>query len=93
MDTEVYCGDYITCGGMRVPYVFTIGQNRIYVKYDIGDGQREKSMKAVADEFGEFSWRLAGKKIYFNSPTQLKRLFTEFDSYARATFKYVTGVM
>ena len=93
MDIEVYCGDYIRKDGSKIPYVFMIGCNNLYVKYDAGDGQREKQIRAVTDENGDISWRLTHKKIYYRSPAQLKHLFTEFDSYANATFRHMTGLI
>lgn len=93
MDIEAYCGDYLAKDGRKIPYVFMIGRNNLYLKYDAGDGQREKSIRAVTDENGDISWRLTRKKIYYRSPAQLKHLFTEFDSYASATFRHITGIM
>ena len=93
MDMEVYCGDYLTKDGRKIPFVFEIGCNNLYVKYDDGNGQREKSVRAVTDEYGDISWRLAGKKIYYRSPAQLKHLFTEFGDYARATFRHITEII
>lgn len=90
---EVYVGDYIAKDGRRIPYVFEIGYNRLYVKYDAGSGQMEKSAKAVTDEYGDVSWRLLKNKICYRSPSQLKRLFTEFDGFANATFRHMTGIM
>lgn len=93
MNIETYCGDYKAKDGRTVPYVFTIGCNNLYVKYDAGDGQIQKSIRAVTDENGDISWRLTRKKIYYRSPSQLKHLFMEFDAYANATFRHITGIM
>lgn len=90
---EVYCGDYNARDGRKIPYVMEIGARNLWIKYDEGLGQEEKSIRAVTDETSDVSWGLTKKRIYYRDPVQLKHLFEEFDAYANATFRRVTGII
>lgn len=90
---EIYCGEYTTSAGQKIPYVMTIGEaNLCWIKYDLGDGQREKVIKAEVDEQSEYSWKIKRRTLYYKSPKQLLRLFNEFDAYANMTFRKFTGI-
>lgn len=89
---EIYCGDYFAKDGRKIPYVMEIGERLFSVKYDDGAGQKQKIMKARAFENGNVKWRLNMRSITYQSPSQLRHLFEEFDAYASATFRHITGI-
>lgn len=89
---EIYSGEYITAQGEKIPYIIEIGWNHIYIIYDRGEGRREQEVKAITDEFGDFTWKLNKASIKFQSPAQLLRTFTSMDAIARATFRHFTGI-
>lgn len=91
---ETYCGTYITSDGTKIPYTAEIGLNNLYIVYlgPVKNNIVKASIIAKVDENSPCSWKLKGKYIYFRTPKQLKKLFEAFDSFANATFRYVTKI-